>query len=95
MEKAGLKAPDIDKVFLAGAFGSNLDKEGLETIGLLDVCWQDRTYPVGDAALDGAVKALLNSSAREACKSLASSVKYVSLSGSPGFERQFIRNMNF
>ncbi|MBE9532265.1 MAG: DUF4445 domain-containing protein, partial [Proteobacteria bacterium] len=95
MKRAGLNIMDIDRVYLAGAFGANLDKEGLETIGLLDVCWHDKILVLGDVALDGAVKVLGSSKERGHAESLAKETKYVSLSGSPGFEREFIENMGF
>jgi uncharacterized 2Fe-2S/4Fe-4S cluster protein (DUF4445 family) len=95
MHKAGLKNIDIDKVYLAGAFGANLSKEGLETIGLLDVCWHDNIHIIGDAALDGAVLALASQENKERAERLAKECGYVSLSGSPGFEKEFIENMGF
>ncbi len=95
MHKAGLKSGDIERVNLAGAFGSNIDKEGLETIGLLDVCWHDKIRILGDAALDGAVKALGSIENRARAEALAKETRYVSLSGSPGFEKEFIENMGF
>ena len=95
MHKAGLKNTDIDKVHLAGAFGANLSKEGLETIGLLDVCWHDNIHIIGDAALDGAVLTLGSIENRARAETLARETGYVSLSGSPGFEKEFIENMSF
>ena len=53
LKKASIGPEEVDRVYLAGAFGSNLKKEGLETTGLLDVCWHDRLEVVGDAALGG------------------------------------------
>ena len=93
--KAGIEAGVIDRVYLAGAFGANLSKEGLETIGLLDVCWHDKIRFIGDAALDGAIKALNSMEARSKAEELSEGTTYVSLSGSPGFEREFIRSMDF
>ena len=93
--KAGIGFQEIDRVFLAGAFGANLAKEGLETIGLLDVCLHDKIRFIGDAALDGAVIALGSAEARSKAEELAKGARYVSLSGSPGFEKEFIRSMDF
>jgi uncharacterized 2Fe-2S/4Fe-4S cluster protein (DUF4445 family) len=95
MNKAGIKADAIDRVYLAGAFGANLSKEGLETIGLLDVCWHDKIRFIGDAVLDGAIKTLNSEEARSRAEELSRGARYVSLSGSPGFEREFIRSMGF
>jgi uncharacterized 2Fe-2S/4Fe-4S cluster protein (DUF4445 family) len=91
--KAGLEPRDVETVYIAGAFGSHLNEEGLRTIGLLDESWKGiRT--VGDAALEGAVLALDAGKKREA-EQIARQARYVSLSGSAHFEREFILNMNF
>jgi uncharacterized 2Fe-2S/4Fe-4S cluster protein (DUF4445 family) len=91
--KAGIGPEDIATVYIAGAFGSHLKEEGLRAIGLLDEAWTDiRT--VGDAALEGAVLALDDERKRQA-EAIARQARYVSLSGSAHFEREFIKNMNF
>ncbi|MEE9543537.1 MAG: ASKHA domain-containing protein [Thermodesulfobacteriota bacterium] len=95
IDKAGIVANDIERVYIAGAFGAGLSKEGLETIGLLDVCWHDKIQIIGNAVLDGAVMTLGSVEARSRAEELAKGVKYVSLSGSPGFETEFIRSMDF
>lgn len=91
--KAGIEPGDVETVYIAGAFGSHLKEEGLRAIGLLDESWTDiRT--VGDAALEGAILAL-DEAQRAAAQMIAAKARYVSLSGSAHFEREFIRNMNF
>ena len=96
MERASIRPDDIDAVYVAGAFGSNIPAEGLRAIGILDDILHGKTRePLGDAALDGAVLALLSDEAKEAASSLAASAKYVSLSGTPGFQDEFIKNMDF
>lgn len=91
--KAGIGPEDVGTVYIAGAFGSHLREEGLRAIGLLDEAWTDiRT--VGDAALEGAVLAIDNKRKKEA-ETIARQARYVSLSGSAHFEREFLKNMNF
>jgi len=94
LRRARLDEKDMDRVYIAGAFGSNLGRDGLETIGLLDPAWLEETSAVGDAALRGAALALLDEKKREA-EEIAEKTRYVPLSGSPGFESEFIRNMGF
>lgn len=94
LKKAGITGAEVRKVYIAGAFGSHLEKEGLKTIGLLDEGWLGSVSSVGDAALAGAVEALNDAKKLEA-EGLARRVKYVSLSGSSHFEKEFIKNMNF
>ncbi len=94
LKKAKLEPRNIDRVYIAGAFGSNLDKAGLSAIGVLEREWLDKVTPVGDAALDGARLALASDKRTEA-EEIARSAKYVPLSGSAHFEREFLANVNF
>ncbi|MDP2690726.1 MAG: ASKHA domain-containing protein [Deltaproteobacteria bacterium] len=94
LKKAGLKAGDVRKVYVAGAFGSHLKPASLAAIGLLDRAWLNSVQSVGDAALNGALLALSDEKKAEA-EALAESFKYVPLSGSAHFEGEFIRRMNF
>lgn len=91
--KAGIGPEDVATVYIAGAFGSHLNEKSLRAIGLLDEAWTN-VRTVGDAALEGAILALEDERKREA-EAIASQARYVSLSGSAHFEREFIKNMNF
>lgn len=91
--KAGIGPDDVETVYIAGAFGSHLREEGLRAIGILDEAWTD-VRTVGDAALEGAILALDDDRKRDA-EAIARGARYVSLSGSAHFEREFLKNMNF
>ncbi len=93
LDKAGLQPEAVEKVYVAGAFGSRLSEVSLKGIGLLHAAWEDVEY-VGDAALKGAQMALQDEQRLKAGE-IAKKAKYVPLSGSAHFEREFIRNMDF
>lgn len=95
MEKAGLREEEIEKIFIAGAFGSSLKKESLEAIGLLPGSLAKKAMFLGDAALDGAAMALFSAAARKRAETIAATAKYVPLSGSMHFEKRFIAAMGF
>ena len=95
LKKAKIAPEDIDEVFIAGTFGSHLDLGGLNTIGILEECWLDKVSSVGGAALDGAVLAAISEDRRLEAEAIAREAKYISLSGSKHFEREFIEQMNF
>ena len=65
------------------------------TIGLLEPDWLDRVNFAGDAALTGASMAVGSEAKKNEAESAASMVKYVALSGSPRFEKEFLKEMNF
>jgi len=94
LEKAGLKARDISKVHVAGAFGSNLSTRGLLDVGLMDPLWKKGLNFAGDAALKGAAMALVDEKKDEA-QWIAANTTYQPLSGGKLFEREFIKEMNF
>ncbi|MBI5889012.1 MAG: DUF4445 domain-containing protein [Deltaproteobacteria bacterium] len=95
LKKADVSAAEVEAVYLAGAFGSNINPTALETIGLLEKDWNGRVRFMGDAALEGAALCLGSEEKKKEAEETAAKAKYVSLSGSANFEREFIRSMNF
>jgi len=85
----------IDKVILAGAFGSYIDKESAAVIGLFPDCDLANVYAVGNAAGDGARIALLNTAKRKEADVVARQVEYVELTVEPGFNRAFTQALAF
>jgi len=85
----------LDKIILAGAFGSYIDKESAAIIGLFPDCAQENVYAVGNAAGDGARIALLNVDKRAEADEMARQVEYVELTVEPSFEKTFVQAMWF
>jgi uncharacterized 2Fe-2S/4Fe-4S cluster protein (DUF4445 family) len=85
----------IDKVILAGAFGSYIDKESAAVIGLFPDCDLEHVYAVGNAAGDGARLALLDTAKRKEADVIARQVEYVELTIEPDFNRTFTRSLAF
>ena len=86
---------DVDKVILAGAFGSYIDKESAMIMGLFPDCELEDVYAVGNAAGDGARIALLNRDKRVEANQIARQVEYVELTVEGDFEREFAYAMYF
>jgi len=83
----------LDRVILAGAFGSYIDKESAACLGLFPDCDLENIYAVGNAAGDGARIALLNMDKRAEADEMAKQVKYIELTVEPGFEKIFTQSM--
>ncbi len=83
----------IDKVILAGAFGSYIDKVSAALLGLFPDCDLDNIYSVGNAAGDGARMALLNTDKRKEADEIARQVRYLELTLEPGFNKAFAQAM--
>lgn len=93
MEKRGITK--LDKVILAGAFGSHISREASLTLGMFPDCPVENVYAVGNAAGDGARMTLLNKSKRIEADERARWVEFVEIATEPAFEKQFIQAMHF
>ncbi|MDY6874385.1 MAG: ASKHA domain-containing protein, partial [Chloroflexota bacterium] len=89
VEDAGIAEPDIQKVIIAGAFGTFLDVDSAITIGMLPDLPRDRFEQVGNAAGTGARMALISNARRERASSLAGEIRYIELSRVPNFNMRF------
>ncbi|MFN2139236.1 MAG: ASKHA domain-containing protein [Candidatus Promineifilaceae bacterium] len=87
MKKAGVK--QVDKVILAGAFGSYIDTKHAMVLGLIPDCDLANVFAVGNAAGDGARIALLNKYKRTEAQELVEWVKYIETAVDPGFQAEF------
>lgn len=95
LAEAGASVGDIDRVYLAGGFGSCLSGASACAIGLIPPELEGRIERVGNAAGDGAVRALLSRKEWERCGAIASRMEYVELSARADFSELFMDNMAF
>ena len=83
----------VDKVKIAGAFGTHVDKEKALIMGLFPDCELDKIVSVGNAAGDGARAALLNREKREEANWVSRHVEYIELTVEKDFQQQFMEAM--
>lgn len=91
LEEAGLEVADLDRVFVAGAFGASLNVRNAMSVGLLPSLAPAKVAFVGNSSLAGARKLLLCRPERGRIESFARRVRHVSLASLPGFQKVFIR----
>jgi uncharacterized 2Fe-2S/4Fe-4S cluster protein (DUF4445 family) len=91
METLGIDK--VDRVILAGAFGSYIDKLSAAILGMFPDCDPKNVFSVGNAAGDGARMALLNADKRKEADEYARKVEYIELTISPKFEKIFAHSM--
>jgi uncharacterized 2Fe-2S/4Fe-4S cluster protein (DUF4445 family) len=84
----------LDRVILAGAFGSHIDREASLTLGMFPDCPIDKVYAVGNAAGDGARMALLNRDKRKEANERARWVEFIEIATDPAFEKEFMQAMH-
>jgi len=92
MQKMGIES--LDRVVLAGAFGSFINKEAAMTLGMFPDCDIDKVYSVGNAAGDGAIMALLNTDKRIEAREKARWLEFVEIAVDPNFEKEFMMAMH-
>ncbi|MCL5022215.1 MAG: ASKHA domain-containing protein [Nitrospirae bacterium] len=92
MQKMGVKK--LDRVELAGAFGSHIDREASLTLGMFPDVPIDSVVVVGNAAGDGARMALLNKDKRREAEERARWVEFVEIATEPAFEKEFMQAMH-
>ena len=80
----------VDRVILAGAFGSFIDPKHAMILGLIPDCELSNVYAVGNAAGDGARIALLNRKKRAEAQDLVEWVRYVETAVDPRFQDEFV-----
>jgi len=85
----------LEKVVLAGAFGTSIDKERAMILGMFPDCNLENVVSVGNAAGDGARIALLNRKKREEADRVAREVEYVELTTDPKFTEEFVDALSF
>jgi len=93
LESKGLSDEEIDRVIIAGAFGTYIDVTSAMTIGMLPSLPLDRFRQVGNAAGKGAILALASRDKRFEAHAIARKVDYIELASSPSFMSIFTQSM--
>jgi uncharacterized 2Fe-2S/4Fe-4S cluster protein (DUF4445 family) len=84
---------NVDKVKIAGAFGTHVDREKALIMGLFPDCEIEKIVSVGNAAGDGCRSALLNRKKREEADWVSRNVEYIELTVESNFQQEFMEAM--
>jgi uncharacterized 2Fe-2S/4Fe-4S cluster protein (DUF4445 family) len=95
LDSLSLSESQVDRVLLAGAFGSHLSPDALCDIGLLPEAFRGKVESIGNAAGEGAKLYLRNYALFEASEPLARETEYIELSLSAPFTNYYIDAMSF
>ena len=80
----------VDKLKIAGAFGTHVDREKALVMGLFPDCKIEKISSVGNAAGDGCRAALLNREKRKEADWISRNVEYIELTVEPNFQDEFM-----
>jgi uncharacterized 2Fe-2S/4Fe-4S cluster protein (DUF4445 family) len=90
LEHTGTRASEVEKIYLAGAFGTALDPVSAMEVGMFPRLPRECFETVGNAAGLGACLALVSSEERRRAAAIARSVSYLDLTTYPGYQDLFL-----
>lgn len=85
--------PPIERIRLAGAFGSYIDPKYAMILGLLPDCELEHVAGVGNAAGTGARMALINRGCRRDIEQVVRRIEKIETALEPDFQRHFVNAM--
>lgn len=94
-QKRGVKTEDIQKVYLAGAFGSFMDPASACAIGMIPPCLQDRIESIGNAAGEGAKLCAVSREEFAYSKRLAEKAEFLELASMEDFNDCYVDCLMF
>ena len=91
----GFNIEQIDKIFIAGGFGTYLDMNNAIRIGLLPDLDRSRFIFVGNSSLAGARQIILSADAQNIADEIAQKTTYFELSVEPGYMDEYMASLFF
>lgn len=93
LEAAGYEKPE--KILIAGAFGSYIDKNDMITLGMIPDIDPDKIEVAGNSAGAGAVMVLCDENYLQKAIELADNITTIELAFDPNFQKAFVQNLSF
>jgi uncharacterized 2Fe-2S/4Fe-4S cluster protein (DUF4445 family) len=91
----GLQPSNVSNLYLAGGFGSYLNKEHAIRLGMIPDMPLDRIKFIGNAAIVGAKLALISQEMRRRARQVAETAEHLQLADRPDFQMRFADAMMF
>ncbi|RYC98173.1 ASKHA domain-containing protein [Facklamia hominis] len=91
MAQAGIDAENIDRVLIAGQFGSYVTAESLTVVGLVPKSLKDKIEYVGNTSQAGCRMFALNHHFYHRVNQMVAEIQHVELSLLPGYDRLFAK----
>ena len=93
LETAGTAIEEVKTLYITGGFGSHLNVESAMEIGLLPRGIEGRTQVLGNAALAGTARVLLDQREKRELSRIAGLSRHVNLGGNAMFNEKYVDNM--
>lgn len=95
LEATDTKLDEVEYLYIAGAFGSNLSVGSAIRTGLIPKELGDKVKCIGNASLGGACRLLLDDALIKKAEELAKKAIHIQLGGSEEFYKRFIKAIDF
>lgn len=96
LEEKNLSTDELDKVYIAGSFGTYIDKENARIIGLVPDIPSEKIIQVGNAAALGAQEILLSSEMKKTAENTVNKIEHIGLELLPNYgERLMLIEQKF
>lgn len=95
LKTVGVDWNDVERVYVAGAFGMFVNLQSAQRIGLLPPLTPERFQAVGNAAGAGAKLALRSVAERQRAVELARRMKHIPMTGNPRYEEALMEFISF
>lgn len=93
LRHTNLSVENIEKIYIAGSFGTYINIENAMEVGLLPKTSQRKYTFVGNTAISGAKMALKSVEIRKRFEELAKKINYIELAAHPLFKQEFVQNL--
>ena len=95
LDEAGITDQEVEKIVVAGAFGTYIDIGSAIRVGMFPEIPQGRFHQVGNAAGAGAKDLLISNDLRRKAKEIKERVEYIELTTHQAFMTTFLERMYF
>ena len=95
MNAVGLTSDELEKVSIAGAFGSYIRKESAVNSGLIPDIDHEKIFSIGNSAGIGASMALLSKESYDTTVEAAANIEHIELATRSDFQEKYMMAMRF
>ena len=95
MKHYGVDVKDVEKLYLAGAFGTYIDLDNAVKIGMLPDVSPEKIDKVGNAAVEGARQVLISQEKRKEAEEISKKIDHISLEMEEDFQYKFMEELGF
>ena len=93
LERKGLTLEQVDRLYIAGVFGGHISKKNAVLTGLFPNIAREKIVIAGNAAGDGAAKALLSEEFLRQTEKVGTEAVHVELAQQEAFQQEFLVSM--